>query len=185
MVREKTIRGRGRERKDIITATAVILETLKSGETFTMNKLALKTGLNFRTVKKSLQLLDKIGSLLNEKKIDISHADKITLVQMKDKTGLASLPEHIQHLIIKTAYYPTISREEELLAYLLLHNAIDARSAIPMRKDKTLQELVEAEQVLEKERRYCLTSTGRMVAQGALRLYPELKTVVEKTLISA
>lgn len=169
-----------RERRDILTATTMVLETLKSGEPFTLNKLATETGLNFRTVKKSLELLERVGSLLIEKKIDVSRSDKLTLIQMKERIGLASLPEHLQHLIIKTAYYPTVSREEEILAYLLLHNAIDARSAISMRKDSTLERLIEAEHVEEKRGRYYLTSVGKMVTQGALKLYPELKTVTER-----
>lgn len=174
-----------RDRKDILTATTMILETLKRGEPFTLNKLTMETGLNFRTVKKSLMLLETISGSLQDKQIDVSHANKMTLIQMKEKTGFASLPEHVQHLIIKTAYYPTVSREEEILAYLLLHNAADSRSAISMHKDGTLEGLVEAEHVEEKQGRYYLTSVGKMVAQGALKLYPELKTVTERMQIPA
>ncbi|MFY3740457.1 MAG: putative transcriptional regulator [Candidatus Nitrosomirales archaeon] len=178
-------RAHARDRKDLVTATTIILQTLRSGEPFSLNKLTTETGLNFRTVKKSLEFLETIGSLLNERKIDVLHADRLTLVQMKEKTGLASLPEHVQHLIIKTAYYPTVSREEEILAYLLLHNAVDPRSAISIQKDVTLEKLVEAEHIEEKRAKYYLTSIGKMVAQGALKLYPELKTVTERMRIPA
>ena len=176
---------RGRNRKDIVTATTMVLETLKSGEPFTLNKLTARTGLNFRTVKKVLELLERSQSALLEKKIDVLHADKLTVIQMKEKTGLASLPEHVQHLIIKTAYYPTVSREEEILSYLLLQNAVDARSRLVMQKDVTLEELVEAGHIEEKDGRYYLTSVGKMVAEGALKLYPELKTVRERMQVTA
>ncbi|MGH9876640.1 MAG: hypothetical protein ACRD5H_03305 [Nitrososphaerales archaeon] len=79
----------------------------------------------------------------------------------------------------------SFSKEEEVLAYLLLHNAVDPRSAIPMQKNNILEKLVKAEHIEEKRGRYHLTSVGKMVAQGALKLYPELKTVAERMLTPA
>ena len=169
-----------RDRKDLATATTMILDTLKSGEPFTLNKLTAETGLNFRTVKKALELLEKAQSMLLEKKLDVSHMDNLTIIQMKERVGLASLPEHIQHLILKTAYHPTVSREEEILAYLLLHNALDSNSAVSIQSDNTLAGLIEAGHVEENDGRYYLTPVGKVVAEGALTLYPELKALIRK-----
>lgn len=171
---------RVRDRKDILTATTILLETLKSGEPFTLNKLSQETGLNFRTVKKVLELLQKSQEVFQEKRIDVSQADNLTLIQMKEKSGLTVLPEHVQHLIIKTAYFPTVSREEEILAYLLLRNATSVKLAVPMQKDSILEGLIEAEYIAEQDGKYYLTQIGQMVAKGALKLYPELKNVLEK-----
>lgn len=170
-----------RSRKDFASATRIIMDTLQSGEPFTMNKLVEKTGLNFRTVKKAVDLLETLQKGFLETKIDISHANKLTLIQLKNRIGLASLPENIQQLIIKTAYYPTVSREEEILAYLLLHNAVDAYSGISIQRDKTLEDLVEAEHVEVKDGKYYLTSVGKMTSEGALKLYPELRTITQST----
>lgn len=168
-----------RSRKDFATAVRIIIDTLQSGEPYTINKLTGKTGLNFRTVKKAVDFLETLQKGFLEKKFDISHAGKLTLIQLKNRIGLASLPENIQQLIIKTAYYPTVSREEEILAYLLLHNAVDAYSGISIQRDKTLEDLVEAEHVEAKDGKYHLTSVGKMVSEGALKLYPELRTMIQ------
>ena len=156
----------------------MVLETLKSGESFTLNKLTKETGLDFRTVKKVMEFLEKSQSTFLEKKIDVLRSDKLTIIQMKERAGLASLPEHIQHLIIRTAYYPTVSRDEEVLAYLLIHNATNMNSGVYMEKDRTLMELVEAGHVGTKNGKYYLTSVGKTVAEGALKLYPELKSII-------
>ena len=157
----------------------MVLETLKSGESFTLNKLTKETGLDFRTVKKVMEFLEKSQSTFLEKKIDVLRSDKLTIIQMKERAGLVSLPEHIQHLIIRTTYYPTVSREE-VLAYLRLHNATEKNSGVYIRKDSTLKELMEAGHVEAKDGRYYLTSVGKMVADGALKLYPELKMTKQR-----
>jgi hypothetical protein len=92
--------------------------------------------------------------------------------------NLALYPEKIQQLIIKTAYYPTVSREEEILAYLFIANASDASRAVDIPEDSKLGELLGAEHVARTPGgRYYLTSDGQTIARGALRLYPELKDV--------
>ena len=165
-------------RKDFTSAVRIILSKLESGEPYTVNKLTDVTGLNYRTVKKALELLESIQIELESKRLDISHADKMTMVHMKARVGMTSLPDNIQQLIIKTAYYPTPSAEEELLVHLLLHKAVDPASATPLRHFKTLDELVEAEQIESKDGKYYLSSIGKTVAEGSLKIYPELKDVV-------
>ncbi len=166
---------RKQTRTDLSTATGVVLKTLESGEPFTLNKLSNETALNFRTVKKVLDLLEKYQAILLEKKIDISNLDNLTIVQMRERSGLLSLPEKVRHLIIKASYYPTVSREEEILTYLLAHDATDVTSRIKMDKDKILVKLVKAGHVGEKNSKFYLTNMGKIVANGALMLYPELK----------
>lgn len=168
-----------RDRNDFPTATNMVLEALSGGEPFTLNKLTMETGLNFRTVKKVMEFLETSQSTLLEKKIDVSHMEKMTVIQMKDRVGLASLPAHIQDLIIKTAYYPTVSREEEILVYLLLHNAIGQTSAVSLQTDITVKSLLEAGHMEVEDGRYYLTSMGKMTAKGALKLYPELKMITD------
>lgn len=165
-----------RTRNDLSTATGIVLKKLTSGEPFTLNKLSNDTSLNFRTVKKVLNILEKCQNVLLEKKIDVSTLDNLTIVQMRDRSGFLSLPEKVRRLIIKASYYPTISREEEILTYLLAHDATKVASRIKMDKDQTLARLIKAGHVEEKGNKFYLTNMGQIVANGALLLYPELKS---------
>jgi hypothetical protein len=174
------INYKDKTRKDFASAVKLILYKLESGEPYTVNKLTEVTGLNYRTVKKALEFLESIQADLEAKKLDIVHADKMTMVHMKERTGMTTLPDNIQQLIIKSAYYPTTSREEEILAYLLLHKAVDMDSGIRLTHSKLLNELVEAQQIeATKDDKYYLSFVGKTVAEGALKLYPELKSVVK------
>lgn len=165
-------------RNDFTSAVRIILDRLEGGEPYTVNKLTDVTGLNYRTVKKALALLESVQAELESKRLDISHADKMTMVHMKARVGMTSLPDNIQQLIIKTAYYPTPSAEEELLVHLLLHKAVGPASARPLRHFKTVDELVEAGQIGSKDGKYYLSSMGKTVAEGSLKIYPELRDMV-------
>ncbi len=168
-----------RSRTDFPTAVERILEILESGEPYTLNRLTQESGLNFRTVKKAVELLQKSQKLLRERILEVSTAEKLTIIRARERAGgLALYPEKIQQLIIRTAYYPTVSREEEILAYLFIANASDASRAVDIPEDSKLGGLLEAEHVARTPGgRYYLTSDGQTIARGALRLYPELKDV--------
>jgi len=167
-------------RTDFATALEMILDILKTGEPYSMSKLAKEANLNFRTVKKILHVLEFSQSSFSGKHLDVSNLDNLTVVKMKEKTGMTLFPEHIQNLIIKTSHYPTVSREEEILTYILLKNAVNPDSAIDLLEDHILKELVEAEHVGKISGKYYLTEDGRYIAKGALKLYPELKETVLK-----
>ncbi|MGB6785490.1 MAG: hypothetical protein WBE60_06390 [Nitrosotalea sp.] len=168
---------KSRMRTDFATAVEKTLETLKSGESFTQNKLAQKTRLNFRTLQKVLDHIGEVQSILQENIVDISALGNVKIVRMKERAGLTSFPENIQKMIIKTLHYPTASREEEILVYFLIRKAISKDSAIDIPQDSMLRELMESEYVGKTKSGYYLTSDGMMVAKGALKLYPELKEV--------
>ncbi|MHB8602936.1 MAG: hypothetical protein ACYC6W_10695 [Nitrosotalea sp.] len=169
---------KARARTDFATAVEKTLETLKSGESFTQNKLAQKTELNFRTLQKVLIHLGGVQSVLQDKIIDISDLDNVKIVRMKERVGLTSFPDNIQKMIIKTLYYPTASREEEVLVHLFIRKAVSKDSAIRILEDSVLKELLGIEYITKtKSASYYLTSDGMMVAKGALKLYPELKEV--------
>lgn len=167
-----------RTRTDFVTAVEKTLETLKSGESFTQNKLAHKTQLNFRTLQKVLAHLGDVQLVLQDRIIDISNLDNVKIVRMKERIGLTSFPDNIQKMIIKTLHYPTSSREEEILVHLLIQKAISKNSAIHIPEDSILKELLKMEYVTKTNSAlYYLTSDGIMVANGALKLYPELKQI--------
>lgn len=165
-------------RTDFLTAVTRALEILKDGESYTQNKLAQSTDLNTRTIQKVLFLLGEVQLVLKDKEIDITALDNVKIIRMKEKSGLAAFPDNLQKLIIKTLYYPTTSREEEILSHLLMRSALNEKLAISISENKILQELVEAEFVSKtSDGRFYLTSDGVMTAKGAIELYPELKEI--------
>jgi len=167
-------------RTDFVTAHEMVLDVLKTGEPYSLSKLAQEASLNFRTVKKILHVLETSQSSFSGKHLDVTNLENITVVKMKEKTGMTMFPEHIQNLIIKTSHYPTVSREEEVLTYLFLKNATGKNSTIALPEGQILKELVEAEHVGKTSGKYYLTEDGFFIAKGALKLYPELKETVLK-----
>ena len=161
-------------RTDLSKATLQIMKTIQNGESYTLNKISKKTELNFRTVQKALALIEACQKQLESKKINIIHMDHATHIQMKTKSGITSMPLNIQKMLLRTSYYPTPDRNEEVLVYLLQNNAIKNTSAIPMGSSTILDELVTAEHIIKKGRKYHLSEMGVITAKGAVSLYPEL-----------
>ena len=164
-------------RTDFATALEIVLDVLKTGEPYSLSKLAQEASLNFRTVKKILHVLESSQSSFSGKHLDVTNLENITVVKMKEKTGMTMFPEHIQNLIIKTSHYPTVSREEEILTYLFLKNARNPDFKIELPEGRILKELVEAEHVGKINGKYYLTEDGIYIAKGALKLYPELEKI--------
>lgn len=94
-------------RTDLSKATLQIMKTIQNGEIYTLNKISEKTELNFRTVQKALALIEACQKQLESKKINITHTDHATHIQMKAKSGITSMPLNIQKMLMRTSYYPT------------------------------------------------------------------------------
>ena len=166
-----------KSRTSIVDALHIILGILKSGEPFTLNKLAKESDLNFRTVKKIIDVLQSSHNSFSGKQLEVTDLESTTIIQLKEKTGLLLFPETIQNLIIRTNHYPTASREEEILVHLLLKKALEPENAIYLPEGKMIEELVEAEHVGKIGDKFYLTEDGRYIAKGALELYPELESI--------
>ncbi|MFQ6135013.1 MAG: hypothetical protein ACE5KU_04275 [Nitrososphaerales archaeon] len=163
------------QRTDLVTAYEKVVNTLKEGQPYTLRRLATETGLNHRTIIKAVKLLRISEDFLKTSQIEISDLNKMHIIKAKPRVGLASLPGPIQNMIIRTAYFPTISREEEILTHLHLKGATNPRKAISITEDRTLAELVEAEHIAKtRDERYYLTEDGQMIAEGATEIYSEL-----------
>lgn len=161
-------------RTDLTSATLQIMKTLQNGEQYTLNKISEKTELNFRTVQKVFKLIEACQTQLESKKINITHLNNAVHIQMKPKSGITSMPAAIQKMLIRTSYYPTPDRNDELLVYLLQNNATKETFAIQMDSSKLLDELVAAEHIIKKGKKYYLSEMGLITAKGAMSLYPEL-----------
>ena len=84
------------------------------------------------------------------------------------------MPIHVQKMLMRTTYYPTPDRNEEILVYLLQNHAIISSSAIHMNSNAILDELISAGHVIRKGKKYYLSEIGIITAKGAISLYPEL-----------
>ncbi|MCD6537138.1 hypothetical protein J7L18_00790 [Candidatus Bathyarchaeota archaeon] len=164
-------------------AVMSILKALKKGDWYSISRLSRETKLNRRTVEKALALLVEVQKELLEKQLDIVDLQKTKMVQLKNRLGLLSLPENVQKLIIRTAYFPAPSREEEVLVYLYLKKALSPETAIKMEKSAVVEKLLKQGQLLEKDDGLIyLSDEGEIVAKGALKIYPELENVIASSL---
>ena len=162
-------------------AVKTVLEALETERSSSVTKLSRKTGLNRRTVEKSLKLLLEIQPHFQTIKLSSVESDWRRLVEVKPKTGLLDLPEHVQKLIIRTMYYPNPSEEEIVLIHLLLNDALSTEKALPLNKTHAVHKLVEQGQILEENDKMYLSDEGEIVAQGALKIYPELSEINKST----
>ena len=168
------------ERTSFPEAVKTILNKLeKRGEGISITGLARETDLNRRTVEKALSLLEEVQEAFLEKKLDIMKVDRTKVIRFRN-AGLLGLPENIQKLIIRTAYFPAPSREEEILVFMHLKGSASPENAIKVERSKLLAKLLKQGQILEStDGRVYLSDEGQTVAKGALRLYPELQDAVE------
>jgi DNA-binding transcriptional ArsR family regulator len=167
-------------RTSLPDAVRTILKSLEKGEGFSISQLSRETGLNRRTVEKALKLLEEVQETLAEKRLNIVKLQGTKMVQFRKNLGLSNLPENIQKLIIRTAYFPVPSREEELLVYVSQKGAFSAARAVPVERSSLVEKLLKQGQLLESgEGKVYLSEEGRIVAKGALKIYPELQSVVK------
>ncbi len=165
----------GRPRTDFPRAVQQVLKVLSDGRPYTINRLAQEANLNFRTVKKVIDLIEQTQRSLQSRRVDVSAtSDNHTVVQAREKSGLASLPEHIQNMVIKSIY-PEITEEEKVLTHLLKRGAVSEKTAVWMAKSEALNRLIEAEHVIKTGEKFYLTKDAQVIAKGALSLYPELQ----------
>ena len=163
-----------KSRTSIVDALHTVLGVLGSGEPFTLSELARKSDLNFRTVKKIIDILQSSHDSFSGKQLEVSNLKTTTIIQLKEKTGLSMFPQAIQNLIIRTSYYPVASRDEEILVHLLLQKATKPENAAYLPEGRMVEDLAEAEYVGKIGGRFYLTGDGAYIAKGALELYPEL-----------
>jgi hypothetical protein len=161
-------------------AVKTVMDIMEKRRTLSVNALSQETGLNRRTVEKALGLLLDVQPYFLHKKLRLVRMNHTKLIEINEKSGLLELPENIQRLIIRTAYYPNPSREEMILIHMRLKEGVSPESALALDKDEIIQKLVKQGQILQTEHvlKFYLSDEGKIVAEGALRLYPELKELV-------
>jgi hypothetical protein len=165
------------QRTSLREAVKTVMDTMEKKKTLSVNALSQETGLNRRTVEKAIGLLMDVQKYLSARNLSLTELKHATLVEVNDRSGLSQLPENVQRLIIRTAYYPNPSEEETILVHMGLKEAVSPEKAIPLEKDATVCKLMKQGQLLETESalKFYLSDEGKIVAEGALKLYPELR----------
>jgi DNA-binding transcriptional regulator YhcF (GntR family) len=161
-------------RKSFPEAVIKVLEVLKKEGSLSVNALSKEAKVNRRTVEKTLKLLMEIQPYFQEIKVGSVESNWRKLVEVKERTGLLGLPENVQNLIIRTMHYPTPSEQEIILIHLLLSNAFTSEKALHLNRNQTVQQLVKQGQILETDGKLFLSDEGKIVAEGALQVFPEL-----------
>lgn len=162
------------ERTSFPDAMTRVLNALEKGDSFTISNLSREAKLNRKTVEKVVDVLEDVQKHCSEKRIEILQINNMKIIRLTERTGLLGLPESLQRLIIKTAYYPTPSREEEILVHVYLKDAKTPEKAMPLEKTEIVKKLLKQGQLLETEKGIYLSEEGEIVTRGALKLYPEL-----------
>jgi hypothetical protein len=129
-------------------AVKTVMSTMEKRKTLSVNALSQQTGLNRRTVEKALGLLMETQEYFQNRSLSLVEMNRTRLVEISNRSGLLGLPENIQRLIIRTAYYPTPSKEETVLVHMCLKEATSPEKAVTFERDATTQKLVRQGQVL-------------------------------------
>lgn len=163
-------------------AVRIVLDTLSRAKIpYSISNLSKETGLNRRTVKKTLDLLMETQENLKHKNLEITKIGQTTVITLNERGGLLNLPEELQNLILKTAYYPTPSREEEILVYLYRQASFSTENAVELNKSSLVGKLVNQGQLIETKKddklTYYLSEEGQIISRGSLKLYPELEHI--------
>jgi DNA-binding transcriptional regulator YhcF (GntR family) len=172
------------ERTSLPEALGLVLKTIEKSDeerALTLKEISKETGLNPRTVRKAVSLLEETKQFLDHKDLRIIRGGSGILLQIdQKKVKMMELPDDIQKLIIRTKYFPQPSREDEIQVYLYLKKAFDSKSAVFLENTPSVRKLMKQERIEKvqgEEPKFYLTEIGKMVALGALDIYPELERV--------
>jgi DNA-binding transcriptional regulator YhcF (GntR family) len=177
---KKTSQVSSENRTSLSEAVSMVLGTLKNERALTVNDIAKETHLNPRTVRKTISVLEETHSIFQREKLVVSKTNSGVYLTIEPRQiGLLNLPEDVQHMLIRTKYFPQPSREQETLVYLFLKKAIDKKSATFLDNSQSIvKDLLKAENIaMTDDSKMYLTDIGKMVAQGTLEIYPELNVI--------
>lgn len=173
------------ERTPLPEALNTVIKALerktKSQRPLTLKEISKETGLNPRTVRKTITLLEETKQFLKHRDLQIIRSDAGTLVQAEEKKlKMMELPDDIQRFIIRTKYFPQSSREDEIQVFLYSRKAFNRKSSVLLEDTPVVRKLMKEQRIVKDEDapKFYLTDIGKMVALGALDIYPELQKIL-------
>ena len=156
-----------------------VLDTLSGyGGNYTVTSLADETNLNRRTVEKAVDAIVEMQRVLEDRKIVLEDVNRTKVLRLEPRFGLRNVPEDVQRLLIRSAYFPLPSREQEILAYLCLRGSTSYSKALKLDRTESILKLLDQGQIARtRQGRIYLTKEGILTARGTLDIYPELHNV--------
>jgi len=162
-------------RVSLSEATKAVLQHV-SKEPSTIEELASSLQINRRTVTKVLSLIEYVQRFEEKAALEVVDVNsrKRLVKRVPREQNFSSLPVSIQKSLIQLAF-PHPSKDEEILSRLYLARAFNQETAVSLQPDRFLRKLTRQGQVANaRYRRFYLSEEGKVVAEGALRLFPEL-----------
>lgn len=159
-------------RTSLSDAVKVVLMNIPD-KPISISELALRAGLNWRTVKKVLEIIRDTQKFLGEKMLFLEKVGK-TYVVRTERRRLLSLPLEERVRYVRERYFPEPGPEELLLGKLFLCGAFGPDSAVKVEMSSVVERLLSQGQLaFNSKGEVYLTEEGRIVARGILKLYPE------------
>ena len=159
-------------RTSLSDAVRVVLMNI-SDKPVTVRELALRTGLNWRTVKKVLEIICDTQRFLGEKMLFLEKVGK-TYVVRTERRKLLSLPFEERVKYVRERYFPEPGPEELLLGKLFLRGAVNPEGAVKVEMSSVVEKLLSQGQLaFNSKKEVYLTEEGQIAARGILKLYRE------------
>lgn len=163
-------------RTSLENAVHALLENLPENTLVTPNELSKQLQIHWKTIMKAAKLVISVQNKIWKENmlLDLQKIGKTYGLKFSRNFEKMSRKERLAHL--RNVYFQEPNKEDFLFVELLKRNAINARNAIRIRKDKLVSRLLQQGQLAENESgRIYLTDEGYAVAKGTLKLFPELK----------
>lgn len=155
---------------EIVSKLSNILEM--ESKPLSISQLSIQSKLSPRTVKKYLKLIEIAKDSPDFRVIT---SPKV----MIEPIGFLSLPEQ-KRISYLRLHYPEVEDEGMVLVMLYNIGAFSEKNGVEMNVNEKLKELIKAEHIKESNGIFFLTDLGKRVAEGTLKIYPELRDVNAK-----
>lgn len=154
-----------RSPEDILT---VIYERLQDNEdhTLTVNRLAIKTGADYKVVEKWVRLIEKIQKM---PVITMLKSEKPMIVRMEERQRSA---KDIGMGARRT--WPVPDEKSMLLWQLLKKGATTKKSAVDLEVTATVKELLGNKAICRHQGKVYLTGNGILIAEGIRDIYGDV-----------
>jgi len=162
----------GVSRTSLIDAVRIVLMNIPDGPV-TVRELAVRTGLNWRTVKKALEIIRDTQRFLGGREVILEKVGK-TYVVRTERRRLLSLPLEKRMKYVRERYFPEPGPEELLLGKLFIRGAVSPEGAVKVEISSVVEKLLSQGQLaVNSKGEVYLTKEGQIAARGVLKLYPE------------
>jgi len=165
-----------RKRVSLSEVISIVLEKLPTNGEITPSDLK-KAGIpaSWQTILKAVQLIEEVQKKLEEKGIviDIWREGREWKIGTRKRLHGMSMKERLRY--VRQSFFPEPDERDILLTEMLRVEATDPKTAIKLRKNKLIEEMLNDGWIAEHQGNFYLTDLGLRISKTILRMYPELK----------